>query len=117
MVFIQVGVPDFGLRIWDIVYLTDEHRHSVHGYELRLQGTAEGWITGQDNGLLFCVSVEHRNNPCMLPSHRVIIEVSQRKATSVDLSNSRLCREWAECIDNDLLRELERKEEVGELLE
>ena len=86
MVFIQVGVPDFDLRIWDIVYLTDEHRHSVHGYELRLQGTAEGWITGQDNGLLFCVSVEHRNNPCMLPSHRVIIEVSQRKATSVDLS-------------------------------
>ena len=117
MVFIQVGVPDFDLRIWDIVYLTDEHQHSVHGYELRLQGTAEGWITGQDNGLLFCVSVEHRNNPCMLPSHRVIIEVSQRKATSVDLSNSRLCREWAECIDNDLLRELERKEEVGELLE
>ena len=51
---------------------------------------------------------------CMLPSHRVVIEVSQRK---VDLSNSRLCRKWVECIDNDPLREFERKEEVGELLE
>jgi len=111
----EVGVPDFGLRIWDIAYLTDEHWHSVHGYELRLQGMAEGWVMSQDNGLLVCVSVEHRNNSCMLPSYRVI-EVSERKATSMDLSNSRLCRKWVECIDNDPLRELERKEEVEELL-
>ena len=52
---------------------------------------------------------QEQSNACY---HRV--EVSQRK---VDLSNSRLCRKWVECIDNDPLREFERKEEVGELLE
>jgi len=30
-------------------------------YEYRLQGMADGWVMSQDNGLLFWVSVEHRN--------------------------------------------------------
>ena len=45
--------PDFGLRIWDIAGLTDEHRHSAHGYELKLQDMTDGRIMGWDNWLLF----------------------------------------------------------------
>ena len=53
--------PDLGLRIMG-------HSGS-HGwglafrpcYELWLQGMADGWVVGRDNGLLFWVSVEHRN--------------------------------------------------------
>jgi len=45
--------PGVGLRIWDIADLTDEHWHSAHDCELRLQGMADGWVMGQDNGLHF----------------------------------------------------------------
>jgi len=66
------------------------------------------------NGLLFWVPVEHGNNLCVLPSHRVVIGFSQRKATSVDLYNWRFGRNWTECTDKEPLRELERKEkEIG----
>ena len=37
-------------------------------YELRLQGMADGWVMGRDNGLLFWVSVEHRNILYVQPS-------------------------------------------------
>ena len=37
-------------------------------YELILQGMADGWVIGRDNGLLFWVSVEHRNILYMQPS-------------------------------------------------
>jgi len=44
---------------------------------------------------------------CLLPSHRGVIGVPQKKAANVDSSNSRLGRKWAEWIDKELLRELE----------
>jgi len=47
---------------------------------------------------------------------RVVIGVSQKKATNVDPSNSALGRKWVECIDKEPLRERKEKE-VGELLE
>jgi len=51
-------------------------------YELRLQGMADGWIMGRDNGLLW-VSVEHRNI-LYVQHRRVVIGVPQNKATNVD---------------------------------
>ena len=60
--------PDLGLRIRDIAALMDEDWHSAHGYELRLQGMADVWVMGRDNGLLFWVSVEHRNMLYVQPS-------------------------------------------------
>jgi len=59
MVFIRDGTKlaqysrDFGLRIWDITHLTDEHWHSVHGYKPILQGMTDGWVMGRDNEPLF----------------------------------------------------------------
>jgi len=48
----------------------------------------------------------------------VVLGIPRKKATVVDLSNSRLGRKWTECIDKEWLREVERKEkEVGNLLE
>ena len=108
--------PNFGLRIWDIADLTDEHWHSTYGYELILQGTRDGWVTGRNDKSLFWVTVGHRNNLCMLPSPRVVIVITQEKATKVDLSKSRLSRRWMEHIDKEWLREFERRE-VGSLLE
>jgi len=52
----------------------------------------------------------------MLPSPRVVIVITQEKATKVDLSKSRLSRRWMEHIDKEWLREFERRE-VGSLLE
>jgi len=37
-----------------------------------------------DNGLLCWAPVKHGNNLCVLPSHRVVIGVPQRKATNID---------------------------------
>jgi len=123
MVFIRDGTKlaqysrHFGLRIWDIADLTYEHWHSVHGYELILQGTGDGWIVGRDNEPLFWVPVEHRENLCM-PPPRVVPGIPRKKATVVDLSNSRLGRKWTECIDNEWLREVEQKgKEMGNVLE
>ena len=123
MVFIRDGTklaqnsPGLGLRIWDIVDLTDEHWHSVHGYEPILWSIRDGWVVGRDNEPLFWVPVEHRDN-LSVPSHRVVIGAPQRKATSVDLSNSRLGEKWTECIDKEWLRKVERKgKEMGNVLE
>ena len=122
MAFIQDGTklannfPDFGMRIWDIADLTDEQWHSTHGYEPILRGMRDGWVMGKDNEPLFWVPVEHRNN-LYVPSPTVVFGISQKKVTSVDLSNSRLGRNWMECIDKKWLGELKRKEkEVGGLL-
>jgi len=121
MAFIQDGTkladysPDFGLRIWDVADLM--HEHSVHGYELILEDITDGWVVGQDNQRLFWIPVEHRVN-LYVPSHRVVIGVPKRKATRVDLSKSRLGREWTECIDKEWLRKLKQKEDdVGNQLE
>jgi len=120
MVFIQDGTKlaqyslDFGLRIWDIADLMDEHWNSSHGYELMPCDMTDGWVVGRDNEPLFWVPVKHRKSLC-IQSSRVI---PRKKTTRVDLPKSRLCRRWAECIDNEWLRELERKgKKIGNVLE
>ena len=122
MAFIRDGTvlaccsPDFGLRIWDIADHAAEHWHSTHGYELMVQAMVDGWVMGQDNKPLFWVPVEHREHLCMPPS-KMVVEGSQI-STILELSNSRLCKKWTECIDKGWLRELEQKEkEIGNLLE
>jgi len=123
MVFIQDGTKlaqysrDFGLRIWDITHLTDEHWHSVHGYEFMPCNMTDGWVVGRDNEPLFWVPVEHRENLyVLLPG--VVLGISGKKETVVDLSNSRLGRKWTECIDKEWLREVERKgKEMRNMLE
>jgi len=123
MVFIQNGTKlaqyssDLGLRIWDIADLTDEHWNSTHGYEPMTCDMTDGWVVGRDNQPLFWVPVEHRENLCM-PPPRVVPGIPRKEETVVDLSNSRLGRKWMECIDNEWLREVERKgKEMGNLLE
>jgi len=120
MAFIRDGTKlahypsDFGLRIWDIADLTDEHWNSTHGYELMPCDMADGWVVGQDNEPLFWVPAEHRKSLCV-QSSRVI---PRKKTTRVDLSKSRLCRKWTECINKEWLRKVERKEkEIGNVLE
>jgi len=123
MVFTQDGTKlaqyshHFGLRIWDITHLTDEHWHSVHGYEFMPCDMTDGWVVGRDNEQLFWVPVEHRENLCvLLPG--VVLGIPGKKETVVDLSTSRLGRKWTECIDNEWLREVEQKgKEMGNLLE
>jgi len=124
MVFIRDGTKlaqysrGSGLRIWDIADLMHEHWHSIHGYEPILRGMRDGWVVGRDNEPLFWVPVEHRKNICVLPLPRVVPGVPKGKTMSVDLSNSRLCNKWTECVDKEWLKEVERKgKEVGNLLE
>jgi len=121
MAFIRDGTalayyfPDFGLRIWDIADLMDEHQHSAHGYELMMKGVTNGWVMGQDDEPLFWVPAEHREH-LYVPPFKVVIEGSQ--ITILDFSEARLGRRWTECIDKGWLRELKQKEkEVGKLLE
>jgi len=123
MTFIRDGTKlaqysrDLGLRIWDIVDLTDEHWNSTHGYELMTCDMTDGWVVGRDNEPLFWVPVEHRENLHM-PPPRVVPGIPRKKETVVDLSNSRLGRKWTECIDKEWLGEVERKgKEMGNLLE
>jgi len=120
MVFIQDGTKlaqysrHFGLRIWDITHLTDEHWHSAHEYEFMPCEMTDGWVVGRDNQPLFWVPVEHRESLCV-QSSRVI---PRKKTTRVDLSKSRLCRKWTEYIDKEWLRQVERKgKEMGNVLE
>jgi len=120
MAFIRDGTKlayyssDFGLRIWDIVDLTDERWHSIHGSEFMPFDMTDGWVMGRDNEPLFWVPVEHRDN-LYVQSSSVI---PRKKTTRVDLSNSRLGRKWMECIDNEWLRQVERKgKEMGNVLE
>jgi len=123
MLFIQDGTKlaqysrYFGLRIWDITHLTNEHWNSTHVYELMPQGMTDGWVMGRDNERLFWVPVEHRKNlRVLLPG--VVLGIPRKKETVVDLSNSRLCRKWTECIDKEWLGEVERKgKEIGSVLE
>jgi len=123
MAFIRDGTKlaqyssNFGLRIWDITHLTDEHWHSVHGYELMPCEMTDGWVVGRDNKPLFWVPVEHRKNLyVLLPG--VVLGIPGKKETVVDLSTSRLGRKWTECIDKEWLGEVERKgKEMGNLLE
>jgi len=121
MVFIQDGTKlaqyssDFGLRIWDITHLTDERWHSVHGYEFMPCDMTDGWVVGRDNEPLFWVPVEHRGNLyVLLPG--VVLGIPGKKETAVDLSTSRLGREWMECIDKKWSGEVERKgKEIGKV--
>jgi len=123
MVFIQDGTKlaqysrHFGLRIWDIADLADEHWNSTHGYELMTCDMTDGWVVGRDDEPLFWVPVEHRKSLCvLLPG--VVLGIPRKKETVVDLSTSRLGRKWTECIDNEWLREVERKgREMGNVLE
>jgi len=123
MVFIQDGTKlaqyssDFGLRIWDIADLADEHWNSTHGYELMTCDMTDGWVVGRDNEPLFWVPVEHRKNLYVLRP-RVVLGIPGKKETVVDLSTSRLGRKWTECIDKEWLREVERKgKEMRNVLE
>ena len=107
---------NIGLRTWEIADLTAEHQHPTDGLELMMQGMRDGWVIGQDDEPLFWVPIEHRNDVYVPPCRSVIkpLQIS----TILDFSNSRLGREWTECIDKEWLRELEEKEkEVGNLLE
>ena len=120
MTFIRDGTKlahyssDFGLRIWDIADLADEHCNSTHGYELMTCDMTDGWVVGRDNQPLFWVPVEHRKN-LWVQSYRTI---PGKKETVVDLSNSRLGRKWTECIDKEWLGEVEPKgKEIGNMLE
>jgi len=120
MVFIQDGTKlaqyshHFGLRIWDIADLMDEHWNSTHGYELMTCDMTDGWVVSLDNEPLFWVPVEHREI-LRVQSSRVI---PRKETTRVDLSKSRLCRKWTECIDQEWLREVERKgKDMGNVLE
>jgi len=120
MAFIQDGTKlaqyfhFFGLIIWDIADLTDEHWHSVHGYELMTRNMTDGWVVGRDNEPLFWVPVEHRENLCVQSSRMI----PRKKTTRVDLSKSRLCKKWTECIDKEWLRKVEQKgKEIGNMLE
>jgi len=123
MAFIRDGTKlaqyshHFGLRIWDITHLTDEHWHSVHGYELMPCDMTDGWVVGRDNEPLFWVPVEHRKN-LYVPLPGVVPGIPRKKETVVDLSTSRLGRKWTECIDKKWLGEVERKgKEMGNMLE
>ena len=125
MVFIRDGTKlaqyssDFGLRIWDIADLTDEHWNSTHGYEPMTCDMTNGWVVARDDEPLFWVPVEHRENLYLyMPPPRVVLGIPGKKETVVDLSNSRLGRKWTECIDKEWLREVERKgKEIGNLFE
>jgi len=81
-----------------------------------MQGMRDGWVIGQDDEPLFWVPIEHRKD-VYVPPCRVVIKAPE-VPTILDFSNSRLGREWTECIDKEWLRELEEKEkEVGNMLE
>jgi len=119
MAFVQDGKalayysPNFGLRIWDIAA---EYRHSTHGYKYVLQGMTNGWVMGQDDEPLIWIPVDYREH-LYVPPFKVVIKAPQI-STTLDFSNSRLGRNWTECINKEWLRELEQKEkEVGNLLE
>jgi len=121
MAFIRDGTKlvqyshKFGLRVWDIADLTDEHRHFTRGYESMEQDIRDGWVVGRDNEPLFWVPVERRKSLCV-PSPRAILGIPRKKEMVVDLSNSRFGRNWTECIDKQWLREVERKgKEIGNL--
>jgi len=104
-----------GVRTWEIVDLTAEHQHSTNGHELMMQGMRDGWVMGQDDQPLFWVPIEHRKD-VYVPPCRVVIKPLQI-STILDFYKSRFGRKWTECIDKEWLRELEKKEEVGNLLE
>jgi len=70
---------------------------------------------GQDDESLFWVPIEHRKDVCV-PWCRVVVDAPQI-STILGMSNSRLDRKWTECIDKEWLRDIEKKEEVGKLLE
>lgn len=108
---------DDPIRIWDIVDLTAKKWHATRGYELMMRGIKDGWMMGRDNRPLFWVPSEHREYLCV-PLPKVVIGVPRNKPTYLDLSRSRLCSKWTECIDKGWLKELEEKEtEIEELLE
>jgi len=107
---------NIGLRTWEIADLTAEQQHSTDGHELMMQGMMDGWVMDQDDEPLFWVPIEHRKD-VYAPPCRVVIKAPQI-STILDLSNSRLSRKWAECIDKEWLRDIKKKEkEVGNMLE
>jgi len=102
--------PDLGLRMAQHI-----SQLSIPLIDI-LQGMMDGWAMGQDDGSLFWVPAEHKRHLCV-PPPRVVIEASQI-STILDLSNnSRFGKEWMECIHKEWLRELEKKEELGNLFE
>jgi len=62
----------------------------------------DGLAMGRDDELLFLVPVERRRD-MYVPPPGGIFGIPQKKATSVDLSNSRLSRKWTESIDREWL--------------
>jgi len=90
------------IRIHDIVDLAAKHRNAIHGYQPVPQDMNDGWVVGQDDGLLFWVPLEHRKGLC-LPH----VEMIWGRPTKVDLSRFRYSSKWTECIDQGWLKELE----------
>ena len=61
------------------------------------------WAMGRNDEPLFLVPVEHRKN-MYVPPPGGTFGIPQKKATSADLSNSRLSRKWTEFINREWLR-------------
>ena len=98
------------LIIRDTADLIVKHRD---GYKLNPRNMKDGWMIGQDNESLFWVPVEHRENLCLLPQ----FEMTWGRSTKLNLYNFRYGDKWAECIDQEWLKELEDKEKkMGRLL-
>jgi len=115
MKFIRDGtklVSYHPIRIHDIKDLTVKHRNATLGHEPVPRNMRDGWILGQDDGLLFWVPLEQRRL-LGLPH----VETIWDRPTKLDFSSFRYGRQWTECIDRGWLKEVEEREkEIGRLL-
>ena len=116
MAFIRDGtklMSHYPVRIYDIADIVAKHRNATHGHEPVLRVMRDGWVVGLDNELLFWVPLEHRRVLC--PPQVVTI---WERPPKVDFSNfKKFGTKWAECIDQEWLKELEeRGKRVGKLL-
>ena len=113
MAFIQDGTKLMSrhpTRIYDIADIAAKHRNAPHEYE-RVQ--EDGWMMGQDNELLFWVPLENREVLC--PSQ---VRTIGGRPTKVNFSKFKFGTEWAKCVDQEWLKELEERGKwVGKLLE
>jgi len=99
-------------RIYDIADLAAKHRNATHGHQPVPRGMRDGWMVSQDDELLFWVPLEHRQVLCL---HYV--ETTWGRPMKVDLSKFKFGTEWTECIDQEWVKGLERREKrVGKLL-
>ena len=97
------------IRIYNIVDLAAKYQNASHEYACDLWYR---YIMGQDNRLLFLVPPEHRNVLC--PSQ---VKTIPGQAMKVDFSNFKFSTKWTECIDQEWLKEVEKRgKQMGRLL-